>query len=241
MSGLAVPPNTRSSSGTNSVRISRARWLRVAAHAAVMPAAHHRRDPRRIGEAEPRQRRQRLRIVFGAGEHQIARSGEARRFLEQLGVMPLDRAETRAQLGDERLGIRIAEKCREPGDPGGVAGQPMGLRVLDHLQPVLDATQETVVVDQRVGRGLIDLADGDEPAQRRAGRADPQFAQSAAPDQLLRLREELDLANAAAAGLDVVPLDRDSAAALVRLDLALDRMDVLDRREIEVLAPNERL
>ena len=70
---------------------------------------------------------------------------------------------------------------------------------------------------------------------------DAQRAQPAAPDQLLGLGEELDLADAAAAELDVVALDRDLAAALVRLDLALDRMDVLDRREIEVLAPDKRL
>ena len=71
--------------------------------------------------------------------------------------------------------------------------------------------------------------------------ADPQLAQPAAPDQLLGLREELDFADAAAAGLDVVALDRDSPAAAVRVDLALDRVDVLDRRKIEVFAPDKRL
>ena len=65
--------------------------------------------------------------------------------------------------------------------------------------------------------------------------------QPPAPDQLLSLGEELDLTDPAAAGLDVVPLHRDSAAAAVRVDLALDRVDVLDRGEIEVLAPDERL
>ena len=90
----------------------------------------------------------------------------------------------------------------------------MGLRVLDHLQPVFDAAQKAVVVDQRVaGRG-VDAPGRGECAQRRAGRADPQRPHPAAPDQLLRLGEELDLADAAAAGLDVVPLDRDLAAAL---------------------------
>ena len=102
----------------------------------------------------------------------------------------------------------------------------MGLRVVDHLQPVLDPAQEAVVLDQRLGRRRIDAAGGGEPAQRLAGRPDPQLGHPAAPDQLLGLGEEFDLADAAAAGLDVVPLDRDSSAALMRVDLALDRMDV---------------
>ena len=117
----------------------------------------------------------------------------------------------------------------------------MCLRVLDHLQPVLDAAQKAVMVDQRVARRGVDAPGRRQRAQRLAGRADPQRPHAAAPDQLLRLREKLDLADAAAAGLDVVPLDRDAAAALMRVDLPLDRMNVLDRREIEVLAPNERL
>ena len=117
----------------------------------------------------------------------------------------------------------------------------MNLRVLDHLQPVLEAAQETIVVNQlRRGRG-IDPAGSREPAECLAGRADAQLLQSPAPDQLLGLGEELDLPNPAAAGLDVVPFHRDFSAAAVRVDLALDRVDILDGREVEVLPPDERL
>ena len=91
------------------------------------------------------------------------------------------------------------------------------------------------------GRRGIDAAGRGEAAQRLAGRPDPQLAQPAAPDQLLGLREEFDFADAAAAGLDVVALDRDSPAAAIGVDLTLDRVDVLDRRKIEVLAPDKRL
>src|SRR3546814_9373057 len=62
---------------------------------------------------------------------------------------------------------------------------------------------------------------------------------AAAPDELLRLGEELDLADAAAAELQVVARHRDAAAAAVRVDLALDRMDVADRLEIQAAAPDE--
>src|SRR5258708_38152656 len=117
----------------------------------------------------------------------------------------------------------------------------MGLRVVDHLQPVLEAAQETIVVNQlRGGRG-IDPAGSREPAECLAGRADAQLLQSPAPDQLLRLGEKLDLANPPAAGLDVVSFHRDSSAAAVRIDLSLDRVDVLDGCEIEVFSPNKRL
>ncbi len=75
--------------------------------------------------------------------------------------------------------------------------------------------------------------------ERVASRGCAQFGHASAPDQLLRLGEELDLANAAAPELDVVSRDSDAAAAAMGVDLALDRMDVLDRREIEMLAPQE--
>ena len=117
----------------------------------------------------------------------------------------------------------------------------MGLRVVDHLEPVLEAAQETIVVDQlRRGTG-IDPAGGCEAAERLAGRADTQLLQPPAPDQLLRLGEKFDLPNPPAAGLDVVPFHRDAPAAPVRVDLALNRVDVLDGCKVEVFPPNERL
>jgi hypothetical protein len=60
------------------------------------------------------------------------------------------------------------------------------------------------------------------------------------PDQLLGLGEELDLANAAPADFHVVAGEGDGAAAAMRVDLPLDRMDVLDRREVEMLTPDIR-
>jgi hypothetical protein len=55
---------------------------------------------------------------------------------------------------------------------------------------------------------------------------------------LLGLGEELDLANATEAELDVVPLDPHVADILGDVDLALHRLDVGNGREIEVLAPD---
>src|SRR5262245_17378266 len=83
------------------------------------------------------------------------------------------------------------------------------------------------------------------PRMKGAERADRRrIAQrriAPAEDQLLGLGEELDLADAAAPELDVVAQDRDPRMAGMSVDLALDRVDVLDGREVEVLAPDERL
>ena len=62
---------------------------------------------------------------------------------------------------------------------------------------------------------------------------------AAADDELLGLDEELDLADAAAAELDVVALDRDLVVAPIGVDLPLHRVDVGDRGEVEILAPDE--
>src|SRR5208282_554835 len=75
--------------------------------------------------------------------------------------------------------------------------------------------------------------------QCRTGAGDAQLRLAPAPDQLLRLSEEFDLADAAATQLDVVSGDGDGRAAPVRVDLALDRMDVLNGGEVEMLAPQE--
>ena len=61
-----------------------------------------------------------------------------------------------------------------------------------------------------------------------------------AGDELLGLREELDLANAAAPELDVVAFDGDLFVAAIGVDLPLHGVHVGDRSEVEILAPDER-
>src|SRR5882672_867783 len=70
------------------------------------------------------------------------------------------------------------------------------------------------------------------------------IAQSPIPateDQLLRLGEEFDLAYAAPSELDVVTGDGDARMPAMAVDLALDRVDVLDGGVVQVLAPDEGL
>ncbi len=120
--------------------------------------------------------------------------------------------------------------------------QRVGLLVLDHLQAVLELAQNSDRLRSRSARRFI----GYEPARaqrldrlERAGRA--QIGIAPAEDELLRLREEFDLADAAAPELDVVARDRDRAVAAMGVNLPLDGMDVLDRGVIEIAPPDERL
>ena len=85
----------------------------------------------------------------------------------------------------------------------------MGLLVVEHLQPVFEAAQKAVgfaissavwrVIQSRVG----------EPVQRIERAADAKLGLPPAGDELLRLHEEFDLADAAPPELQVVALHGD--------------------------------
>src|SRR5262249_14422958 len=80
----------------------------------------------------------------------------------------------------------------------------------------------------------------DEGADGRACGGLTQGRVAPAPDQLLGLGEELDLADAAAAELDVVAADGDVVMTPDGVYLPLDRMNVLDGGKVQMLAPDER-
>ena len=207
--------------------------------AAMVPGAHHRGHPHGVLEAELAQGRERLGIVLAAGEHEIARGAQSRLLLEQLGIVALDPPEVPFEVAYERIGAGIAEEGAERRQALVVARQGMGLLVLGHLQAMLDGPEKAVGVDHLLGDPVGDPSRAGERAQRVAGSGLAQGWDAAAPDELLGLGEELDLADAAAAELDVVAVDLDAAAAAMGVDLALDRVDVLDRREVQMLAPDE--
>ena len=117
----------------------------------------------------------------------------------------------------------------------------MGLPILDHLQPVLDAAQEKVGFPELVARARFDPAGLGEAVEHGERRTAAQRCVAAAEDELLGLDEEFDLADSAATELHVMPVHRDDAMALVRMDLPLDRVHVGERGEVVMLAPDERL
>ena len=180
--------------------------------AAEMPAANGLGRLFRAPEAEAAQRRQGLGIVDDAGEHQAARLGaERRRVLEQARVVPLDPAQMIGHRRRERLEPGVAAEGGEARQRVGLERQALGLLVVDHLQAMLDAAQERIGVGQIVDRlgadPMLDVQLPEHVERSRAAHRRP----PAAENQLLRLDEEFDLADAAAAELDVVAGDRDRA------------------------------
>ena len=209
------------------------------AKAAVVPASHDAGRGGRIAEAQRLEGLQRARIVVGAGEDQVAAgSCEARCLLEEIGIVAFHetkRLEQRVLKGARGV---VAQEGRERGHAGLVGRDGMRLAVVDHLQAMLDTAQKTVGFGQLVGGFRGDVTGGGQCLERVAGDAAPQRGIAAAEDELLGLGEELDLADAATTELHIVAEDLDRAAAAMGVDLALDRMDVVDRREIEMLAPD---
>ena len=208
--------------------------------AAVMPAADHLGNGGAVGKAQAADGGDRLRVIVGAGEDEVAGPAQRRRLLEQVGIVVLDVAEVPEHRRGERLGGRKAGEAGEGVEFRPGRGQGLGLAVVHHLQAMLDLAQEAIGGDHVVGRALGHAAGIDERVDGGAGGGLAQRRVAAAPDQLLGLGEELDLADAAAAELDVVAADGDVAVALDGMDLALDRMDVLDGCEVQMLAPDER-
>src|SRR5262249_61562691 len=108
-----------------------------------------------------------------------------------------------------------------------------------HLQPVLGLAEEPVGAIEALARLRVDEAALRQRRQRRERLAPAQLRMAAAGDQLLGLGEELDLADATAAELDVVALDRDRAMAAEGVDLALHRVHLGDGGVVEMPAPDE--
>ena len=113
----------------------------------------------------------------------------------------------------------------------------MRLRVAQHLQAVFELAQEAVGVDQR---GAVAAGRCPRLAQRmqrgqQAALAQRRFASAA--DQLQRLREEFDFADAAGPALDVVGefLARDFGG-----DRRLHLAQAVERAVVEIAAVHER-
>ena len=116
----------------------------------------------------------------------------------------------------------------------------MRLLVRDHLDAVLGPPQVFVGEDQRLG----DL--GRNPARRgqlpkgQAGSDGPESRVGAAPDELVRLSEELDLADAPAPELEILAGFPDLPAAMLGVDPLLDVVQGLHRGKVQSLPPHER-
>ena len=114
----------------------------------------------------------------------------------------------------------------------------MGLKIADHLEPVLEPAQEPVRPSQAVGVGLGDVALVRERAERAKGVRVAKAVVSAPMHDLQQLDGELDVANPAPPSLDLDGLL--AAGANVLLEPDLDLADLLDRLRLQLLRIDER-
>ena len=145
--------------------------------------------------------------------------------------------------GKQRIAERIRiGKARKPGDAikfFPLGRDDVGLLVSHHLQPVLDAAQEQIGA-RELARGIRrNPASLGEALERFHGPPGPELGVAAAGNELLGLGEELDVADTSPPELDVVTFHRNGAVALEGMHPPLHGVDVGDRSEVEIFAPDE--
>ncbi len=205
------------------------------------PAAHRGGNVLRLPETQHRQPIERVAFDVGADEREVLLLGEeGRRALEQSYVVLLDLVQMNQQGVGEIVAVLETKKAREFAKSNAIRRQGVGLLVGHHLQAMLDAAQKVVGRGERIARLGIDPAAVGQRRERGDRLAAAQFAVAAAGDELLGLGKKLDLADAAAAELDVMTLDRDLTVAAIGVDLLLHGVHVGDGGVVEVFAPNER-
>jgi hypothetical protein len=144
------------------------------------------------------------------------------------------------EVAGETLEPRVAAELGEARERFSLERKALGLLVGDHLQPMFDATQVCIGPSEIVDRFRADPFVGAESLQHLKGARAAHLRAASAKNKLLRLDEELDLANAAASKFDIVAGHDDMVVAAHGVDLALHRVDVGNCRIIEILAPDER-
>ena len=107
------------------------------------------------------------------------------------------RAYSASQLGSPSAYASLASLLR-------AVGQVVGLTIVHRLEPVLERAQETIGRRELRDRALAQLAVAREQGQCGEQRARPQLRAAPAAHELKRLHDELDLADAAGAELDVL-------------------------------------
>ncbi len=194
----------------------------------------------RLVEAQLGQRR---RALLGGGlgirgRHRArilarrAARGDAKQILEAR----LHARAVRGQVALHRLGGRIAGAARQPLQLPRVLRQRVGLALGHHLDAVLQAPQRHVGLGQLVPVAAGEQARVEQALQRLQRAADAQVRVAAGVQELQRLHEELDLADAAAAQLQI----HAGRARGFLLRARLEQPHLVHGLQVEVLAEDER-
>ena len=159
-----------------------------------------------------------------------------RRAAKYLFKMPAYVCPLRVERKFEADPVRATHRVRQSQPCFVATRQRMGLQVLRVLQPMLDTAQE-IIGRREIGNHLGRQQTGSTQQSQRLHRgAQAQAGVAPGADELLRLRDKLDFADAAGAELDVV---RQFAARDFALDLRVQAFQGFDRAEIQVAPVNE--
>jgi len=159
------------------------------------------------------------------------------RAAEEAGVDPVNRRRVAVERGEQRRCVRETHRPRQAGEILLPLGEDVGLPLPVRLDSVLETAEEVVG-----GRKPIPLLFRHDPHPRQGGNrlhraAPPELRLLSAVDQLVRLGEELDLADPPEAQLYVPVVSPGPRRREV--DPVLHPLDLLDRGEVEVLAVDE--
>ena len=168
---------------------------------------------------------------------QRARRGLAAARCEQFGELLRHPIALALQGDPQRRPVGIVESARDAFAIQWIVRQGVGLRVAQHLQAVFQPAQITIRLAQRGAIALDHLAGRDQRAQRRHQPTLAQRRLAAAADQLQRLHQEFDFADATRAALDVVG---QFAACHFRGDRGLHLAQSVQRGVVQVAAVDER-
>src|SRR5437764_4171101 len=122
-----------------------------------------------------------------------------------------------------------------------VGGEQVSLRVVHHLHPVLDRSQESVGAGQLTRLPLLQSAGLEKGADRVKCRGRPHGRIAAALDHLLDLDEELDFSDSAAAALQVIAWADVCALGEMVANSRGDLPDLFYHSEIQRAAPHKGL
>jgi len=143
-----------------------------------------------------------------------------------------------AQFADQS--IAIAQSV-EPSD--GIQRIPLReavrLAIVDHLQAVFERAQAIVAKAQLVCVLARDQAGFCQCVQRSSCATDSQTRIAPAMDQLVCLREELDLTDAAATTFEIKSRARLLQPIIIEADLSGEPANLRHRTEIEIGSPHE--
>ncbi len=167
-------------------------------------------------------------------------SVQSRGVFEKPCVVFFNLLHLRRQRAGETLQIRMGAEARKAFKLVIIGRQTLRLFIGDHLQPVLDSAEMLVGYGEVFNGVLRDPSVALQLHEHVKRSRTSELVTASAENELLRLHEELDLANASAPQFYIMARHRDFGKSAHGVNLAFHCMNVGYRSVVKVLAPDER-